>query len=271
MGRVSKYYWILCLVLPSLTLIGCASNTAPAPVVKLNTQKDYREIRRGTLKSKNYIVKKGDTLYSISFYAGIDFRELAHLNNISAPYKIYPGQELKLVASKKRQTSKPPPKTGQTTKKQVNQTVDPPKKQAYGGHVVKQNSNPTGFPEKVKKWEWPAYGRIVGQFSLSEVGNKGIDIKNKRGSAVKAAASGKVVYTGKALRGYGNLIIIKHTESYLSAYAHNEALLVKEQQWVTAGQQIARMGSDDTGNVQLHFEIRYKGKSVDPLRYLPKR
>lgn len=271
MSRVSVLSWILCTAIPIGLIAGCSSNTAPAPVVKLNTHKDYREIKRGSLKAKKYKVKKGDTLYSIAFHAGIDFRELAFLNSISAPYKIYPGQELKLVASKKRRDKKPSRKTGQTTKKQVNQTVDPPKKQAYGGVVVKQNPKPTGFPKTVKTWVWPAYGRIVGQFSLNEVGNKGIDISNKRGSAVKAAASGKVVYTGKALRGYGNLIIIKHTESFLSAYAHNEVLLVKEQQWVTAGQQIARMGSDDTGSVQLHFEIRHKGKSVDPLRYLPKR
>ena len=271
MNRASIFRLIPCLIISVVFLQGCSSNSAPAPVVKLNTHKEYKEIRRGTLKAKNYIVKKDDTLYSIAFHAGIDFRQLAFLNNISAPYKIYPGQDLKLTASKIRQPKKPNTKTGPTTKKQSNQTVDPPKKQAYGGPVVKQKVNPTGFPETVKKWVWPAYGPLVGQFSLSEVGNKGVDISNKRGSAVRAAASGKVVYTGKALRGYGNLIIIKHTESYLSAYAHNDNLLVKEQQWVTAGQQIARMGSDDTGNVLLHFEIRHKGKSVDPLRYLPKR
>ena len=271
MRRVTLSLFIPCLIISMFFLHGCSSNTAPAPVVKLNTHKDYNNLKRGSLKAKNYIVKKGDTLYSIAFDAGIDFRDLAHMNNISAPYKIYPGQDLKLVASKKRQEKKPTTSTGQTTKKQSNQTVDPPKKQAYGGDVSKQKSNPTGFPETVKEWVWPAYGRIVGQFSLSEVGNKGIDISNKRGSFIGAAAAGKVVYTGEALRGYGNLIIIKHSESYLSAYAHNDTLLVKEQQWVTAGQQIARMGSDDTGNVLLHFEIRHKGKSVDPLRYLPKK
>lgn len=271
MRRVSTFTLILCTALLTGLTVGCSGNLAPAPVVKLNTHKDYREIKRGSLKAKKYKVKKGDTLYSIAFYAGIDFRELAFLNNISAPYKIYPGQELELVATQSMPDKKLSPTTGLTTKKQVNQTVDPPKKQAYGGTVVKQNPKPTGFPKTVKKWVWPAYGRTVGQFSLSEVGNKGIDISSKRGTAVKAAASGKVVYTGKALRGYGNLIIIKHTESFLSAYAHNEVLLVREQQWVTAGQQIARMGSNDTGSVQLHFEIRHKGKSVDPLRYLPKR
>lgn len=254
-----------------MLLSGCASNHVPAPVVKLNTQKDYSDINRGTLKAKNYMVKKGDTLYSIAFQAGKDFRELAHINNISEPYSIYPGQQLSLVASKKRQVKKPTPITGRTTKKQANQSVDHQKKEAYGGQYVKEKLTPNSFPGTVSKWVWPAYGKLVGKFSLSKVGNKGIDISNKRGAIIKAAADGKVVYTGKALRGYGNLIIIKHTESFLSAYAHNDALLVKEQQWVSAGQQIARMGSDDTGKVMLHFEIRYKGKSVDPLRYLPKR
>ena len=268
---MSRFHLILCFFIGSLALSACSSNHVPAPVVQLNTQKDYSDINRGTLKAKNYIVKKGDTLYSIAFQAGKDFRELAHLNNIPSPYNIYPGQQLTLSASKTRQAKKSSKTTGQTSKKPANQSVDRKKKEAYGGHYVKQKLTPDGFPETVKKWVWPAYGQLVGKFSLSEVGNKGIDISNKRGATIKAAADGKVVYTGKALRGYGNLIIIKHTDAYLSAYAHNDVLLVKEQQWVSAGQQIARMGSDDTGQVILHFEIRYRGKSVDPLRYLPKR
>ncbi|MCC2605266.1 peptidoglycan DD-metalloendopeptidase family protein [Planctobacterium marinum] len=268
---MSRQYWILCLSFCLGWLSGCASNSNPAPVVKLNTHKDYSAINKGSLKAKNYTVKKGDTLYSIAFQAGKDFRELAHINNISAPYSIYPGQQLALVASKSRQAKKSSTTTGPTSKKQVNQPVDPPKKQAYGGQYVKEKLQTETFPQRVNKWVWPTNGRLVGKFSLSEVGNKGIDISDKRGAIIRAAADGKVVYTGKALRGYGNLIIIKHTDSYLSAYAHNDALLVREQQWVSAGEQIARMGSNDTGQVLLHFEIRYKGKSVDPLRYLPKR
>jgi len=271
MGRAAFVTQSLCLLVLLLHSSGCSTHSSPAPVVKLNTHKDYREIKRGSLKAKNYKVKKGDTLYSIAFHAGVDFRDLAHLNNISAPYKIYPGQLLALRKVKKLTSPKSSEETGLTTKKQRNQPVDPPKKQAYGGVVVNRKPKPNGFPKKVKRWVWPTYGQLVGRFSLNEVGNKGIDISSRRGTAIKAAADGKVVYTGKALRGYGNLIIIKHTESFLSAYAHNESLLVKEQQWVSAGQTIAKMGSDDTGKVQLHFEIRFKGKSVDPLRYLPKK
>ena len=120
-------------------------------------------------------------------------------------------------------------------------------------------------------WQWPTSGNIIQGFSDTDGGNKGIDISGSRGQAVKAAASGRVVYAGNALRGYGNLIIIKHNDDFLSAYAHNDKILVTDQQEVKAGQEIAKMGSSGTNTVKLHFEIRYKGKSVDPVRYLPRR
>ena len=120
-------------------------------------------------------------------------------------------------------------------------------------------------------WQWPTQGNVIQGFSNSDGGNKGIDISGSRGQAVKAAASGRVVYAGNALRGYGNLIIIKHNDDFLSAYAHNDRILVSDQQEVKAGQEIAKMGSTGTNAVKLHFEIRYKGKSVDPVRYLPRR
>ena len=120
-------------------------------------------------------------------------------------------------------------------------------------------------------WQWPTSGNIIQGFSNTDGGNKGIDISGSRGQAVKAAASGRVVYAGNALRGYGNLIIIKHNDDFLSAYAHNDKILVTDQQEVKAGQEIAKMGSSGTNTVKLHFEIRYKGKSVDPVRYLPRR
>lgn len=119
-------------------------------------------------------------------------------------------------------------------------------------------------------WQWPTSGNIIQGFSNTDGGNKGIDISGSRGQAVKAAASGRVVYAGNALRGYGNLIIIKHNDDFLSAYAHNDKILVTDQQEVKAGQEIAKMGSSGTNTVKLHFEIRYKGKSVDPVRYLPR-
>lgn len=120
-------------------------------------------------------------------------------------------------------------------------------------------------------WQWPTQGNVLQGFSNSDGGNKGVDISGSRGQAIKAAASGRVVYAGNALRGYGNLIIIKHNDDFLSAYAHNDKILVSDQQEVKAGQEIAKMGSTGTNAVKLHFEIRYKGKSVDPVRYLPRR
>ena len=120
-------------------------------------------------------------------------------------------------------------------------------------------------------WQWPTQGNVIQGFSNSDGGNKGVDISGSRGQAIKAAANGRVVYAGNALRGYGNLIIIKHNDDFLSAYAHNDKILVSDQQEVKAGQEIAKMGSTGTNAVKLHFEIRYKGKSVDPVRYLPRR
>lgn len=123
----------------------------------------------------------------------------------------------------------------------------------------------------ISTWRWPTDGKVIENFSATEGGNKGIDIAGSKGQAIIATASGRVVYAGNALRGYGNLIIIKHNDDYLSAYAHNDTMLVREQQEITAGQKIATMGSTGTSSTRLHFEIRYKGKSVNPLRYLPQR
>ncbi|MDU3834832.1 MAG: murein hydrolase activator NlpD [Enterobacter hormaechei] len=123
----------------------------------------------------------------------------------------------------------------------------------------------------ITTWRWPTDGKIIENFATSEGGNKGIDIAGSKGQAIIATADGRVVYAGNALRGYGNLIIIKHNDDYLSAYAHNDTMLVREQQEVKAGQKIATMGSTGTSSTRLHFEIRYKGKSVNPLQYLPQR
>jgi lipoprotein NlpD len=134
------------------------------------------------------------------------------------------------------------------------------------------NNNVTKTPitnAKISKWLWPTKGRVVQRFSTGDQGNKGVDIAGQRGQSIVSSASGSVVYSGNALRGYGNLIIIKHNDNYLSAYAHNERLLVQEGQSVKAGQKIATMGSSGANSVKLHFEIRYQGKSVNPQHYLP--
>ncbi|GGB56006.1 peptidoglycan DD-metalloendopeptidase family protein [Shewanella inventionis] len=159
------------------------------------------------------------------------------------------------------------------TKKDLDHKVEP----AYSVTTTQQkiNQNASGpvvnLPQQVQQWHWPVRGRIIGYFSVSEQGNQGIKIAGNRGDVIKAAADGRVVYAGNALRGYGNLVIIKHNDDFLSAYAHADTITVKEKQYVSAGQTVAKMGSTGTNQVMLHFEVRYHGKSVNPLRYLPKQ
>lgn len=142
---------------------------------------------------------------------------------------------------------------------------------AAGSPSYSSSTSQTVAPASGINWQWPTTGKVVQGFSNSDGGNKGIDIAGSKGQAVYAAAPGRVVYAGNALRGYGNLIIIKHDDDFLSAYAHNDSISVSDQQQVSAGQQIAKLGSSGTTSNKLHFEIRYKGKSVDPTRYLPRR
>lgn len=271
-------------------VIGCAGRSAPAPVVLLNSQ-----VESGSEEytASTYEVRPGDTLFAVAWFTGNDYQDIAKFNNISKPYTIFPGQKLRLTAPVSKPslanrsnvtTTRSTDPTSPTTPKRV---IDQSKSQAYveGEQDVKAQKNtnvkkstgivkktaPKSFPDKVEKWIWPAEGKLVGTFSKAESGNKGIDVAGKRGSKVVAAASGKVVYSGNALRGYGRLVIIKHTDTFLSAYAYNETILVKEREWVYAGQKIATMGSSGTDSVKLHFEVRYRGKSLNPLRYLPKK
>lgn len=256
-------------------LLSCSSRPVPAPVIELYQGKDYRDFPENAFDGKKYTVKQGDTLFAIAWYSGNDYRDLARLNNISKPYSIYPGQQLLLVDKVLDKSIREDNSPGPTKKIKAKQTVDPSKKQAYGESKAepKKPNKPAKngtLPTRVTRWVWPAKGAVTNKFSAQEQGNNGIDISGQVGSNVVAAADGKVVYTGNALRGYGQLVIVKHSESFLSAYAHNQKILVKEQQWIKAGQKIAQMGSSGTDKVKLRFEVRYKGKSVDPLRYLPR-
>ncbi|MEP4890282.1 MAG: peptidoglycan DD-metalloendopeptidase family protein [Aliiglaciecola sp.] len=268
--------FILPIALTTVFVSACTSRSTPAPVIELYQGKDYHDFQKDGFKGNKYVVQKGDTLFSIAWFSGNDYRDIATLNKIKKPYAIYPGQEL-VLKSTPRQGSKrinnPP---GQTRKAKTNRTVDPPQKQAYGESNKDVNkpykrSETIEFPTRIEKWIWPAKGQLATKFSLSEQGSRGIEIRGSKGDKVVAAADGKVVYTGNALRGYGQLIIIKHSESFLSAYAHNDTVIVKEQQWVAAGQKIASMGSTGTDKIKLRFEVRYRGKSVDPLKYLPSK
>ena len=234
-----------------------------------------------------YTVKKGETLYSIAWRANSDVRNLAELNKITSPYKIFPGQ--KLIISKNKATYSAQASSSKSyvenlnkssshyTQNTVKKTVAPVKKQEYGKYVsgqkvsIKAPSQGSTFSKKIREWQWPANGKVIARFSTAQQGNKGIDIAGRRGNSIKAAADGKVVYAGSALSGYGKLVIVKHNDDYLSAYAHNDKILVKETQRVKAGDVIARMGDTDAQRVMLHFEVRFRGKSVNPLKYLPKQ
>ncbi|MCE9686562.1 peptidoglycan DD-metalloendopeptidase family protein [Shewanella sp. AS16] len=283
-------------------LSGCSFQARrPAPVenVYLNGTPTYD---RGSIKTGVYTVKKGDTLYSISWGAGKDFVTIAKLNKLAKPYTIYPGQKLKLQPGKRSWTKKKPytvrhtakagtQKTAKTTSNKTpkpatnTQTTQTSSTKKVLDHKVKPAYSVTGaqqvinksihsasptLPARVSRWRWPVRGDILSTFSANEQGNKGIKIAGNRGTVINAAADGRVVYAGSALRGYGNLVIIKHSDDYLSAYAHADKILVKEKQQVVAGQRVATMGSTGTDRVMLHFEIRYHGKSVNPLKYLPK-
>tara|TARA_R110002126_G_scaffold33382_8_gene104444 strand:+ start:3762 stop:4631 length:870 start_codon:yes stop_codon:yes gene_type:complete len=286
-----------------MVMTACTSSSGPAPVTTLELRENpYRERNRGTLSGNKYVVQRGDTLYAIAFKAGLDVRTLASRNSIRSPYTIYPGQVIQLSAQPVRQTTaktakpvssagrgvataKKPAVTAKTSQASSNSKQAKSNSSAKAAKPV-ASSNQTRYvqtqPAKSSQktadntpvgnkvqWRWPIKGKIVSRFSTQEHGNKGVDIAGQEGDRINAAASGQVVYAGSALRGYGNLIIIKHNDDYLSAYAHNKRILVAERQQVKAGQQIAEMGSTDATDSRLHFEIRFRGKSVEPLRYLP--
>ena len=267
--------WLTGLVLCSL--LACGSNP-PAPI-------EDRYNRSSTSKA-DYHVQRGETLYSIAFRYGMDYRKVAAANKISAPYTIYPGQKILLreapipapVAYKPRATSAtktaakaPGPAPAASTTVAVSRTVTqpPPVTSTSSSSAKKTTSGGTYTGSAVGSWRWPSKGRVTRGYSSSV--HKGIDIAGKRGDPVQAVAAGKVVYSGTGIVGFGELLIIKHNEIYLSAYGHNDRLLVGEGDTVRAGQKIAEKGSSGTDTVKLHFEIRKEGKPIDPVRVLPRR
>ena len=215
-----------------------------------------------------YTVKAGDSLMSISRKSGVSYSNLIRINHLQKPYGIYTGQRIYLKSNSSsesladRTPQKVVPVAGGNTQTTASSTAVPASVAIAPTKVVSGKSRSVSGVS----WMWPARGTVIRNFSST---NKGIDIAGSRGRNVNAAASGQVVYSGNALQGYGNLIIINHDNEYLSAYAHNDMLLVKEGQRVKKGQVIAKMGSTDASRVMLHFEIRYRGNSVNPRRYLP--
>ncbi len=207
----------------------------------------------GVPRATHRIVQPGDTMYSIAWDVGLDYKTLARWNRIDAPYLIRSGQRLRIV---------PPEPQSATRRSSRNREGSSNAKRVRGVRQRQQTS--------VRGWIWPAKGAVVAGFS-PRAGRKGIDIAGTHGQAIRAAAGGRVVYAGTGLRGYGMLIIVKHNEMFLSAYAHNRKILVREGSQVQRGEKIAEMGSTGTNRVKLHFEIRRQGVPVDPVRYLPKR
>ena len=217
------------------------------------------------------VVNRGDTLYGIAFRNGIDVRELAEWNSLSAPYTIYPGQRLRLYPRDGAATTATRPVAVEPRPASPSPTATAPGKPPAPATAAPPATPVASAPASNIRWRWPADGALLSRFVGGEPTKQGIDIAGASGASVKAAADGVVVYSGSGLVGYGELVIIKHNDAWLSAYGHNRARLVNEGAVVKAGQQIAVMGRTGAPRDMLHFEIRYNGKPVDPLLHLPKR
>ena len=280
-------HWMLLALLSACVLAGCANKNRPAPVEDRspNATKAPAKMIAGADNSGKpgyYSVKSGDTLIRIGMDNGQSWRDIARWNNIENPILIETGQVLRVtppeetgvvvrpVSSTNVVTSPAPASAASAPATATNTAaVRPPASAASppNSSTPANNLANTDSAEETVSFQWPTRGNVLAGFD--EVKNKGIDISGKAGDPVLAAADGKVVYAGSGLRGYGNLVILKHNNTYLTAYAHNQSLLVKEDQAIKRGQKIAEMGNSDADQVKLHFEIRRQGKPVDPAKYLP--
>jgi lipoprotein NlpD len=288
------------------SLLGSCAGPPPAP----SEHRSGRSGTYNSTPDGYYRVRRGDNLNAIAFKFGLDWREIARLNGISVPYLIYPDQVLQLTPPAQQAAVAAPSanQSGDSSSAQISAATSPastttralespgsststvgqplgpptspaplsapttePDAAAPAGTQAPAGSSysiPAGDPGR---WLWPTEGRVVSSFRANDPARKGIDIGGRAGQPVLASAAGQVVYSGSGLIGYGELIIIKHSDRMLSAYAHNSKRMVNEGQQVTAGSQIAEMGSNDRNRAVLHFEIRRNGSPVDPLRYLPQR
>ena len=272
------------MFLLGMVLAACAPRK-PVPVSDLSTSAKPAEVIR--------IVRPGDTLYSVAWAAGVDYRQLARWNGLEEPYVIHPGQQLTL--SLRQNTARVPTNTVKTrklistqgviTRKPISaEPLEPVRKKTESavkpkspGKTTAASAKKSTKPAKRKNsqppatgkspWGWPVNGKVVRRFSTSK-GNKGIDIAVASGTPVRASKGGVVVYAGSGLRGYGQLVIVKHNDEFLSAYGHNRKLLVEEGDQIRSGQVIAESGTTAGATGQLHFEIRRNGNPVDPLKYL---
>lgn len=226
-------------------------------------------------RNGSYQVRTGDTLYGIAFRHGLDYREVAGWNRIPAPFVIYPGQRLNLRAPGAAAPRPAPASTAGTRRPPANAgtrpaVLAPPATTTAPAAAAAVPLGPK-VPATVAPggWRWPTQGQLIGRFAADDPKRQGIDIAGTAGQAVVAAADGVVVYSGAGLVGYGELIIVKHSDEWLSAYAHNRKRLVAEGAAVKGGQPIAELGRTGTSRDMLHFEVRRNGKPVDPLQVLP--
>ena len=328
----------------ALAVSGCASQQSNTPQVR-----DLSDARRAVENSPQYTVKAGDTLYGIAWQHNLDYRQLAAINNIDAPYQIYPGQTIALregtggmstssggnaspastsgavatglqpqataVASNdqeldwllpdesaiernQRLTAERAERTAVEASQQVAAAANAPVESTNQQPPAQPAQEPAPTPEPTPEpepaaqptqtvrtdrssrtftpaenidWQWPTDGQVIGEFGQGGSITAGIDIAGQKGQPIRAAGPGIVVYAGSGVRGYGNLILLKHNDQFLSAYAHNDSLSVKENDVVEAGEVIATMGNSDADAIKLHFEVRRDGQPQNPLDYLPSR
>ncbi len=274
---LTRSFWLrytCVIILPILLLLSGCTAPVRAPVVS----REAPPVSRPNVRLSTYRVQHGDTLYSIAWRFGIDYASIARWNGVRYPYTIYPGQRLSLRPITK--TRRSPPQTAPSTKTPKTQGATAPDKSVVSDKrvsgaatksVISKSANGKKTTDSLKLlWLWPTKGSLAERFLKGDPGRKGIKINGRYGAPVNAAESGKVVYAGNGLIGYGRLVIIKHNKNYLSAYGYNRKIHVKEGDTVEKGMRIAEMGSDGNGKPMLHFEIRRNGAPIDPLKLLPR-
>lgn len=276
---------IFCFLLITASLYGC-SVPRPAPVESRTVKPQERPAdfysnsdRRKEEKNGYYSVQDGDTLFGIALAFGQNWRDIASWNSLSDPDKISVGQKLRVkpLSENLAGAVSIPLETQKGRSVEEMATAKP---DINDNELALNNAIPDINPDEINgdedsklisnlSWIWPANGQIIEQFSESN--SKGISIAGVSGEAIYASENGKVVYSGNGLRGYGNLVILKHNEDFITAYAHNQEILVKEGESVNKGQKIAKMGMTDADRPKLLFELRKGGKPIDPLNFLPNR
>jgi len=292
-NRLPKTGNVLLLCIAATLLAACGPSWSP--VDKRSGGNDYYK----ATPDGYYRVRRGDSLYTIAFKLGMDWRDLAEWNHIRSPYIIHPDQELRLTAPPSRMSgevvtrpartpaatvSTDQPKTAVVPEEKTRpapvtstSTQSAPVSGAAGTVASTESGAPVAPPANAGQgrdpaaWLWPTKGRLLSTFKANDPARNGIEIGGDEGQPIVAAAAGEVVYSGSGLIGYGELIIVKHSDRMLSAYAHNRKRLVSEGQQVAEGEKLAEMGRDDRNQAMLHFEIRVNGTPQDPLRFLPRQ